>query len=332
MSARHIERRFCVAPMMEYTDRHERYFLRQISRRALLYTEMVTAEAVIHGDRERLLGFAAAEHPVALQLGGSDPDRMTMAAEIGQDFGYDEININVGCPSDRVQSGRFGACLMAEPDLVATSVTAMAAATDLPITVKSRIGIDDQDSYDFLKHFVDVVATAGCRTFIVHARKAILSGLSPKQNREIPPLDYDRVYRLKADYPELEIIINGGIDSLEQSQRHLGHVDGVMVGRAAYQSPYMMALVDQILFADTAAVPSRADLVRAMQPYIAEQMATGVRLHAIARHMLGLYHGQPGAKAWRRYISERSYRPEADGGLLEAAVAQMPRTDLANAS
>jgi len=327
-----MERRFCVAPMMEYTDRHERYFLRQISRRALLYTEMVTAEAVIHGDRARLLGFSAAEHPVALQLGGAEPERMAMAAEIGQGFGYDEININVGCPSDRVQSGRFGACLMAEPDLVAASVKAMGAATDLPITVKSRIGIDDQDSYDFLRQFAEVVAAAGCATFIVHARKAILSGLSPKQNREIPPLDYERVYRMKADYPEFEIIINGGIDSLAQCQTHLEHVDGVMLGRAAYQSPYMMAQVDRDLFAETAAVPSRTDLVAAMLPYIAEQMAQGVRLHAIVRHMLGLYHGQPGAKAWRRYISEHSYQAGADGGLLEAAVAQMSERVLASAS
>ncbi|MBT4167971.1 MAG: tRNA dihydrouridine(20/20a) synthase DusA [Rhodospirillaceae bacterium] len=332
MSGPAMERRFCVAPMMEYTDRHERYFLRQISRRALLYTEMVTAEAGIHGDRARLLGFSAAEHPVALQLGGAEPERMAMAAEIGQGFGYDEININVGCPSDRVQSGRFGACLMAEPDLVAASVKAMGAATDLPITVKSRIGIDDQDSYDFLRQFAEVVAAAGCATFIVHARKAILSGLSPKQNREIPPLDYERVYRLKADYPEFEIIINGGIDSLAQCQTHLEHVDGVMLGRAAYQSPYMMAQVDRDLFAETAAVPSRTDLVAAMLPYIAEQMAQGVRLHAIVRHMLGLYHGQPGAKAWRRYISEHSYQAGADGGLLEAAVAQMSERVLASAS
>ena len=257
---------------------------------------------------------------------------MAMAAEIGQRFGYDEININVGCPSDRVQSGRFGACLMAEPDLVAACVKAMAAATDLPITVKSRIGIDDQDSYDFLRQFVETAAAAGCASFIVHARKAVLTGLSPKQNREIPPLDYDRVYRLKADYPELEIIINGGIDSLEQCEHHLDRVDGVMLGRAAYQSPYMMAQVDRELFAETAAVASRADLVAAMLPYIEVQMAQGVRLHAIARHMLGLYHGQPGAKAWRRYISERSYKPEADGSLLQAAVAQMPQGELANAS
>ena len=327
-----IDRRFSVAPMMEYTDRHERYFLRQISRRALLYTEMVTAEAVIHGDRERLLGFSKAEHHLALQLGGSEPERMAMAAEIGQKFDYDEININVGCPSDRVQSGRFGACLMAEPDLVATNVRAMMAATDLPITVKSRIGIDDQDSYDFLKQFVETVAAAGCTTFIVHARKAILDGLSPKQNREIPPLDYQRVYRLKADYPELEIIINGGISDLAQCREHLAHVDGVMLGRAAYQSPYMMATGDRDLFGDIAPIPSRGDLVHAMLPYIREQMAQGVRLHAIARHMLGLYYGQPGAKAWRRYISERSYQPEADSSLLEAAMAQMTERVLANAS
>ncbi|MBL6951127.1 MAG: tRNA dihydrouridine(20/20a) synthase DusA [Alphaproteobacteria bacterium] len=319
-----IDRRFCVAPMMEYTDRHERSFLRLISRRALLYTEMITAEAVIQGDVQRLLGFSPAEHPVALQLGGSDPERMARAAEIGQTFGYDEININVGCPSDRVQSGRFGACLMAEADLVAACVTAMRAATDLPITVKSRIGIDDQDSYDFLRQFIETVAAAGCGSFIVHARKAILAGLSPKQNREIPPLDYDRVYRLKADCPELEVIINGGINSLQECQDHLNHVDGVMLGRAAYQEPYLLAAVDRSLFGDTDPMPSRADLVRAMQPYIAEQMGRGVRLNAITRHMLGLFHGQPGARAWRRYISERSYLPDADGSLLDGALAQLP--------
>ncbi len=315
--------KFSVAPMMEWTDRHERYFLRQISRRALLYTEMVTAEAVIHGDRERLLGFSASEHPIALQLGGADPGRMALAAEVGQEYGYDEVNINVGCPSDRVQSGRFGACLMGEAEVVAASVRAMAQATDLEITVKSRIGIDDQDSYDFLRGFVEVVAAAGCKTFIVHARKAILSGLSPKQNREIPPLDYDRVYRLKEDYPQLEIVINGGIETLAQCQDHLDHVDGVMVGRVAYQSPYMLAGVDRGIYGDAAAQASREDLVHAMLPYIKEQMARGVRLNAISRHMLGLYHGQPGARAWRRYISERSHLPGADGSLLLAAAAQM---------
>jgi tRNA-dihydrouridine synthase A len=320
---RNQRHRFSVAPMMEWTDRHERYFLRQISRRALLYTEMVTAEAVIHGNRERLLGFSAGEHPIALQLGGADPDRMALAAEVGQEYGYDEININVGCPSDRVQSGRFGACLMGEAEVVAASVRAMGLATDLEITVKSRIGIDDQDSYDFLRGFVEVVAAAGCKTFIVHARKAILSGLSPKQNREIPPLNYDRVYRLKADYPELEIVINGGIETLAQCQDHLDYVDGVMVGRAAYQSPYMLAGVDQGIYGDATAQSSREDLVRAMLPYIEEQLARGVRLNAISRHMLGLYHGQPGARAWRRYISERSHLPGADGSLLVAAAARM---------
>ena len=315
--------KFSVAPMMEWTDRHERYFLRQISRRALLYTEMITAEAVIHGDRERLLGFSASEHPIALQLGGADPDRMALAAEVGQEYGYDEVNINVGCPSDRVQSGRFGACLMGEAEVVAASVRAMTQATDLEITVKSRIGIDDQDSYDFLRGFVEVVAAAGCKTFIVHARKAMLSGLSAKQNREIPPLDYDRVYRLKADYPQLEIVINGGIETLAQCQDHLDHVDGVMVGRVAYQSPYMLAGVDRDIYGNAAAQASREDLVHAMLPYIKEQMARGVRLNAISRHMLGLYHGQPGARAWRRYISERSHLPGADGSLLLAAAAQM---------
>ena len=315
--------KFSVAPMMEWTDRHERYFLRQISRRALLYTEMITAEAVIHGDRERLLGFSASEHPIALQLGGADPDRMALAAEVGQEYGYDEVNINVGCPSDRVQSGRFGACLMGEAEVVAASVRAMTQATDLEITVKSRIGIDDQDSYNFLRGFVEVVAAAGCTTFIVHARKAMLSGLSAKQNREIPPLDYDRVYRLKADYPQLEIVINGGIETLAQCQDHLDHVDGVMVGRVAYQSPYMLAGVDRDIYGNAAEQASREDLVHAMLPYIKEQMARGVRLNAISRHMLGLYHGQPGARAWRRYISERSHLPGADGSLLLAAAAQM---------
>ncbi|MBT3532427.1 MAG: tRNA dihydrouridine(20/20a) synthase DusA [Rhodospirillaceae bacterium] len=315
--------KFSVAPMMEYTDRHERFFLRLISRNALLYTEMVTAEAVIHGDRERLLGFSPEEHPIALQVGGADPGRMAMAAEVGQEYGYDEVNINVGCPSDRVQSGRFGACLMAEPDIVAASVRAMGAATDLDITVKSRIGIDDRDDYDFLVSFVETVAAAGCRTFIVHARKAILSGLSPKQNREIPPLDYDRVYRLKSDFPELEIIINGGINTLAQCQTHLDHVDGVMVGRAAYQSPFLLAGVDHGIFGDQAPRASRADLVDAMQPYISDQLRRGVRLNAISRHMLGLYHGQPGARSWRRYISERSHLPGADGSLLQAAAEHM---------
>ena len=218
---------------MEYTDRHERFFLRQISRYALLYTEMITAEAVIHGNREKLLSFSNEEHPIALQLGGSDPDRMALAAKIGQDFGYDEININVGCPSDRVQSGRFGACLMAEPNLVATIVRTMQKTTDIPITVKSRIGIDDQDSYEFLCNFIKTVSAAGCQIFIVHARKAYVSGLSPMQNREIPPLNHERIYRLKRDFPELEIIINGGIETLEQCREHLKHVDGVMIGRAA---------------------------------------------------------------------------------------------------
>ena len=321
---RNQRHRFSVAPMMEWTDRHERYFLRQISRRALLYTEMITAEAVIHGDRERLLGFSGQEHPIALQLGGADPDRMAMAAEVGQEYGYDEININVGCPSDRVQSGRFGACLMAEPELVAASVRAMGMATDLEITVKSRIGIDDQDSYDFLCGFIETVAAGGCSTFIVHARKAILSGLSPKQNREIPPLDYDRVYRLKADYPEFEIIINGGIETIEQCQDHLKHVDGVMVGRAAYQSPYLLAAVDGEIYGERTDPASRQNLVHAMQPYISEQLGKGVRLNAISRHMLGLYHGQPGARAWRRYISERSHLAGADGALLQDAAEQMP--------
>jgi tRNA-dihydrouridine synthase A len=300
--------------MMEWTDRHCRYFLRLISRRTFLYTEMVTAEAVLYGDRERVLGFSAQEHPVGLQLGGSDPKPLAEAAKIGAGHGYDEINLNIGCPSDRVQSGRFGACLMVEPDLVGQCVAAMGEAAGIPITVKCRIGIDDQDAEASLDRFVDRVAQAGCRTFIVHARKAWLSGLSPKENRDVPPLDYDRVRRLKARRPELEIVLNGGIESFAEALKQLPHVDGVMLGRAAYADPYLLAEVDRALFGAGGTPPSRLDVFDRFVPYVAAELARGTRLNAMTRHILGLFHGQPRARAFRRHLAENAHR---DGAGLD---------------
>ncbi|WP_425277569.1 tRNA dihydrouridine(20/20a) synthase DusA [Hyphomicrobium nitrativorans] len=296
--------RFCVAPMMDWTDRHCRHFHRLLSRNARLYTEMVTAEAVIHGDRARLLGFGPEEHPIALQLGGSDPEKLAHAASIGEAEGYDEINLNVGCPSPRVQEGCFGAALMAEPARVAACVAAMASRVSTPVTVKCRIGIDDQDSEADLTRFIEAVSDAGCRLFIVHARKAWLDGLSPKENREIPPLDYARVYRLKAARPDLTIVINGGIESLDEATSHLEHVDGVMVGRAAYQTPYLLADVDHVLFGADAPPPARGDVLTRLVPYVREHIARGGRLNSVTRHILGLYHGQPRARVFRRYLSE----------------------------
>lgn len=299
--------------MMDWTDRHCRYFHRLLSKRALLYTEMVTAEAVIHGDRAALIGFSPDEHPVALQLGGSEPSRLGEAARIAEDFGYDEVNLNVGCPSDRVQSGQFGACLMAEPGLVADCVAAMRAAVRVPVTVKCRIGIDDQDSEADLEAFIATVAAAGCRLFVVHARKAWLQGLSPKQNREIPPLNYGRVYRLKAAHPDLTIVINGGIASLEEARTHLAHVDGVMLGRAAYKTPYLLSAVDRDIFGEEASLPpSREDVLERLEPYIARHLATGGRLNNVTRHILGLYHGRPRAKVFRRHLGEGAVRSPGD--------------------
>ena len=305
-----------VAPMMDWTDRHCRFFHRLLTRRALLYTEMVTAEAILHGKRNRLLGFSAEEHPVALQLGGSDPAKLAEAAAIGEGFGYDEINLNVGCPSDRVQDGSFGACLMAEPDLVARCVAAMRARVRVPVTVKCRIGIDDQDSEADLERFIAAVAGAGCRTVIVHARKAWLDGLSPKENREVPPLDYARVYRLKAAHPELEIVINGGIGSLEEAEAHLAHVDGVALGRAAYQNPYLLAEVDGRLFGDAAPLPTRRAVLEQLVPYAERHVRNGGRLNNIVRHILGLYHGRPRARAFRRHLSELGPREGAGVEVL----------------
>jgi tRNA-dihydrouridine synthase A len=306
--------------MMDWTDRHCRFFHRVLTRRALLYTEMITAEAVLRGDRQRLLGFSPEEHPVALQLGGSDPARLAEAAAIGADWGYDEINLNVGCPSDRVQEGRFGACLMAEPELVAECVAGMRARVSVPVTVKCRIGIDDQDGEVDLERFVAAVAGAGCRTFVVHARKAWLDGLSPKENREVPPLDYGRVWRLKAAHPELEIVINGGIASLDEAEAHLAKVDGIALGRAAYQNPYLLVEVDRRLFGGTGTPATRRAVMEALLPYAERHLAAGGRLNNIARHILGLYHGQPRARAFRRHLSERAPREGADTSVLEEAM------------
>jgi len=313
--------RFCVAPMMDWTDRHCRVFHRLLSRHALLYTEMVTAEAILRGHRDRLLAFTGVEHPVALQLGGSEPARLAEAARIGAGYGYDEINLNVGCPSDRVQDGRFGACLMAEPGLVADCVAAMRAVVTVPVTVKCRIGIDDQDSETALDAFVSTVAAAGCRTFIVHARKAWLQGLSPKENREIPPLDYDRVYRLKARHPDLVVVINGGITTLAEAEQHLAHVDGVMLGRAAYQTPFLLADVDQRFFGEAGPPPTRAQVITALVPYIESHIAAGGRLNNITKHLLGLYHGCPRGRLFRRHLSENATRSGAGPDVLRQALA-----------
>ncbi|MCP1905959.1 tRNA-dihydrouridine synthase A [Bradyrhizobium sp. USDA 4524] len=313
--------RFSVAPMMDWTDRHCRVFHRLMSRRARLYTEMLTTGAIIHGDRARLLGFDASEHPVALQLGGSDPRDLATAAEIGEQFGYDEINLNVGCPSDRVKDGRFGACLMAEPALVAEGVAAMKRAVRIPVTVKCRIGIDDQDPEVALDTLARGVIAAGAAALVVHARKAWLNGLSPKENRDIPPLDYDRVYRLKAALPHVPIIINGGITSLAEAKQHLKHVDGVMLGRAAYQEPWRLLTVDSELFGETAPHVTMKDVFAAMLPYIERQLAEGTRLHSITRHFVGAFHGVPGARAFRRHLAENGVRPGADIDVLREAIA-----------
>ncbi|GLP95684.1 tRNA-dihydrouridine(20/20a) synthase [Paraferrimonas sedimenticola] len=308
--------------MLDWTDRHYRYMARAMSKHTLLYTEMVTTGAILFGKGD-YLGFNEEEHPVALQLGGSDPKALAECAVLAQQRGYDEINLNVGCPSDRVQNGRFGACLMGEPQLVADCMKAMADVVDIPVTVKSRIGIDDQDSYQFLTDFIGTVSEAGVNLFTVHARKAWLQGLSPKENREIPPLDYPRVYQLKRDFPELTISINGGITDFEQAKAHLAHVDGVMVGREAYQNPYMVAQVDQELFGEQQASMSREDVVEAMLPYIERHLANGGRLNHITRHMIGLFQGQAGGRAWRRHLSENAHKPGAGLEVIEQALAQM---------
>jgi tRNA-dihydrouridine synthase A len=316
-----LDRRFAIAPMMDWTDRHCRVFHRLMTRRARLYTEMLTTGAIIHGDRRRLLGFDASEHPVALQLGGSDPRDLAAAAKIGEDFGYDEINLNVGCPSDRVKDGRFGACLMAEPALVAEGVHAMKHAVGIPVTVKCRIGIDDQDPEMALDALARSVIAAGADALIVHARKAWLNGLSPKENRDIPPLDYDRVYRLKAALPDMPVIINGGIGSLAEAKAHLAHVDGVMLGRAAYQEPWRLLAADPELFGEAAPHATMKSVLEAMVPYIEDQLAQGTRLHSIVRHFVGAFHGVPGARAFRRHLAENGVKSDAGVNVLRDAIA-----------
>src|SRR5665213_1068802 len=325
------QRRFSIAPMMEWTDRHCRFFHRLLTRRALLYTEMLTTAAILRGDRGRLLGFDAAEHPVALQLGGSDPQSLAECAAIGEDFGYDEVNLNVGCPSDRVQEGRFGACLMVEPRLVGECVAAMKAAVKIPVTVKCRIGVDDQDPDQALFSFTDIVKAAGSDALIVHARKAWLKGLSPRENREVPPLEYAIVHRLKAAHPDLAIVLNGGIASIEQAQEqlkaNLGALDGVMMGRAAYQEPWRLLGVDPLFFGEDAPFATAKEAALAFIPYIEREMAKGVRLHAITRHVLGLFRAVPGARAFRRHLSVEAVKPAVSAQVMADALALVLDSD-----
>lgn len=315
-------RRFCVAPMLDWTDRHERYLLRLISKHALLYSEMVTTGALIHGDIERHLQYNTEEHPIALQLGGSNPKDMASCAKLAEDYGYDEVNINVGCPSDRVQHGAFGACLMAEAKLVAENVSAMRDVVNIPITVKNRIAIDEMPEYETLHNFLTIVSEAGCRTFIIHARKAWLKGLSPKQNRDIPPLNYELVYQMKREFPELEIIINGGIKTIEECKQHLTQIDGIMMGREVYHNPFIMSDIDQQLYNDATTIKqSEFDILNHYIDYMQEQLKQGVYLKHMSRHLLGLFSGKPGAKAWRRHISENAYKPESGIEIIQQAAS-----------
>lgn len=320
--------KFSVAPMIDWTDRHCRYFHRLLSRHARLYTEMIVADGILRGDRDYLLGFDAAEHPVALQLGGSNPETLAAAAKIGEDFGYDEINLNVGCPSDRVQSGTFGACLMKTPDIVADCFGAMSAAVKIPVTIKCRIGVDDQDPNEALFNFIEKTSSAGCDVFIIHARKAWLKGLSPKENRTIPPLDYDLIYRLKEQYATKTIVLNGGLTGIEQSGSALAHVDGVMLGREAYDNPFMLAAVDHELFGDDAQTLTRAQIIEQMTRYLDRQMKArpNMRPHAVTRHMIGLFHGQSGARQWRRYLTENATKTNAGPEVLMDALNAMQKS------
>lgn len=320
-----LDWRFSVAPMMDRTDRHDRYLLRQISPSALLYTEMVTTGAILHGDTDRFLKFDPAEHPVALQLGGSNPDDLARCTEIAATRGYDEVNLNVGCPSDRVQNAQFGACLMNHPDLVASCIERMTRVVDIPVTVKTRIGVDDRDSWEDFQGFVETVAATGCSVFIIHARKAWLQGLSPKQNREIPPLSYETVYRLKQEYPELTVVINGGITETSAVEDHLDHVDGVMIGRAAYENPWLLADIEETVLGGAPAA-SREVVLDAYMDYVDRQLAQDVPFYAMARHALGLFQGQRGARAWRRYISENGPRRGAGSDVLREAAANTRET------
>src|SRR5215468_1829147 len=322
-----LQHRFCIPSMMEWTDRHCRFFHRLLSRRAWLYSEMVTAQAVIHGNRDRLLGFSPEEHPSALQLAGSEPSRLAEAAQIGEAWGYDEINLNVGCPSDRVQEGRFGACLMAEPALVGDCVAAMKASVNVPVSVKCRIGIDDQDPEEALETLTRAVERAGVDALIVHARKAWLAGLSPRENRDIPPLDYDRVHRLKAAHPALAIVLNGGIVDLDQAAAHLARLDGVMMGRAAYQEPWRLLAVDPVVFGAEAPFASPKVAADALMPYLERELLRGTRLHAVTRHILGLFRGVPGARAFRRHLATEAVKPGAGIAAFRAALALVVDVD-----
>lgn len=315
-----INRKICIAPMLDWTDKHYRYFIRLLSKHTLLYTEMVTTGALIHGHQYHLLEFNPQEHPIALQLGGCVPQELAQCARLAESYGYNEVNLNVGCPSDRVQKGRFGACLMAEPNLVAESVAAMRAAVKIPITVKTRIGIDNKESYEELYYFIDTVHKGGCDVFIIHARKAWLSGLSPKENREIPPLRYDIVLRLKQDFPYLTIILNGGIKTHDEIREHLHHFDGVMIGREAYQNPYLFACVDRDFYEDPGTEKSRLQIMQEFIHYMIVQMQQGVSLKHMSRHILGFFNQVPGAKQWRRYISENAYKKEAGIEVIEKAL------------
>ncbi|HEY9879937.1 MAG TPA: tRNA dihydrouridine(20/20a) synthase DusA [Leptolyngbyaceae cyanobacterium] len=313
-----------IAPMMDRTDRHYRYFMRQITRRTLLYTEMVTMQAIRYGDKDRLLGFSPAEKPLILQVGGDDPKMLANCAQVAADFGYDGINLNVGCPSDRVQSGNFGACLMAQPQQVADCVAAMMAASPLPVSVKHRIGIDDLDRYEDMAHFVQVVSATGCRNFTVHARKAWLQGLSPRENRDVPPLRYNEVHRLKQEFPHLFIEINGGFKTLAQAQEQLRSVDAVMIGRAAYDTPYLFAEADQRILGEAASPLTRHEVIEAMLPYLEHWTARGIKLSSLTRHLLLLFTGQPGSRSWKRYLTEYSSKPGAGAEVVRAALAQVP--------
>ena len=317
-----LNRLLSVAPMMDWTDRHCRFFHRLLTPSALLYTEMVTTGAIIHGDADRFLAYNPEEQPLALQLGGSDPGDLADCARIAAQRGFDEINLNVGCPSDRVQRGRFGACLMLEPELVRDCMSAMLDAVDIPVTIKTRLGVDDHYSYQYMSDFVGRVAESGCSVFIMHARKAILTGLSPKQNRDVPPLHHDWVYRLKRESPELEIVINGGIDSVTGIKKQLDHVDGVMLGRAAYHTPWILAECQQQFF-NTQAISKREDVIEHMSAYLAREVTQGTAVKHISRHLLGLFQGLPGAKAWRRYLSENAFKDDSNSELLNQALAAM---------
>ena len=313
------DRTLSIAPMMDYTDRHDRYFLRLISKHALLYTEMLTCQALIHGDAKRFLKFNESEHPVALQLGGSNPKDLAVCSQMAEQTGYDEVNLNVGCPSDRVKSGKFGACLMAEPKLVAECISAMQSKISVPVTVKCRIGIDEQDEFTQLPLFLQILADVGCNTFILHARKAWLQGLSPKENRDVPPLNYELVYEVKKIFPNLNITINGGIDNLDDAKKHLQFVDGVMIGRAAYNNPYVLANADNLFYGDDKNIPTRHQILAEFLPYVDQQLKEGVKLSQISRHILGLFQGLPGARLFRRHISENANKPSATTQVIKDA-------------